>query len=86
MRTTDPGDAALVELLLAEVRRPAVKQVWASLAAQAGQKGWPAGRFLVALAKTRLPSTAAAGSNAISPKPGYHPTRPWIPSSRRFRR
>jgi hypothetical protein len=27
MRTTDPGDAARIELLLAELRLPAVKQV-----------------------------------------------------------
>ena len=42
MRTTDPGDAARVELLLAELRLPAVKQVWASLAARADKEGWPA--------------------------------------------
>jgi hypothetical protein len=46
MRTTDPGDAARIELLLAELRLPAVKQVWVSLAAQADKEGWPAGRFL----------------------------------------
>jgi DNA replication protein DnaC len=51
MRTTDPGDAARVELLLAELRLPAVKQVWASLAAQADKEGWPAGRFLAVLAE-----------------------------------
>jgi hypothetical protein len=51
MRTTDPGDAARVELLLAELRLPAVKQAWASLAAQADKEGWPAGRFLAALAE-----------------------------------
>ena len=33
MRTTDPGDAARIELLLAELRLPAVKQVGVSLAA-----------------------------------------------------
>jgi hypothetical protein len=30
MRTTDPGDAARIELLLAELRLPAIKLVWAS--------------------------------------------------------
>jgi|HubBroStandDraft_6_1064221.scaffolds.fasta_scaffold07856_5 CopA family copper-resistance protein len=45
MRTTDPGDAARIELLLAEPRLPAIKLVWASLAAQADKEGWPAGRF-----------------------------------------
>ena len=38
MRATDPGDAARIELLLAELRLPAVKQVWASLAARADRK------------------------------------------------
>ena len=32
-----PIDTARVELLLAELRLPAVKHVWAALAAQAGQ-------------------------------------------------
>src|SRR5271169_5112247 len=52
MRTTDPGDAARIELLLAELRLPAVKLVWASLAAQADKEGWPA--FLAALAEHEL--------------------------------
>jgi DNA replication protein DnaC len=45
-----PGDAARIELLLAELRLPAVKQIWTSLAAQADKEGWPAGRLLAALA------------------------------------
>jgi len=39
MKTTDPGDAARIELLLSELRLPAVKLVWASLAAQADKEG-----------------------------------------------
>src|SRR5712691_5930660 len=54
MRTTDPGDTARIELLLAELRLPAVKQVWVSLAAQADKEGWPAGRFLAALAEHEI--------------------------------
>src|ERR1700755_1111173 len=54
MRTTDPGDAARIELLLAELRLPAIKLVWASLAAQADKEGWPAGRFLTALAEHEI--------------------------------
>jgi DNA replication protein DnaC len=54
MRTTDPGDAARIELLLTELRLPAVKLVWASLAAQADKEGWPAGRFLAALAEHEI--------------------------------
>jgi len=58
MRTTGPGDAARTELLLAELRLPAIKQVWASLAAQADKEGWPAGRFLAALAEHEVAERA----------------------------
>src|SRR6201993_1199853 len=51
MRTADPVDTARVELLLAELRLPAVKSVWADLAAQADKEGWPAARFLAAVAE-----------------------------------
>jgi DNA replication protein DnaC len=54
MRTPDPGDAARIELLLAELRLPAIKLVWASLAVQADKEGWPAGRFLAALAEHEI--------------------------------
>src|ERR1700755_2374600 len=54
MRATDPGDAARIELLLAELRLPAIKMIWASLAAQADKEGWPAGRFLAALAEHEI--------------------------------
>jgi DNA replication protein DnaC len=54
MKTTDPGDAARIELLLSELRLPAVKLVWASLATQADKEGWPAGRFLAALAEHEI--------------------------------
>jgi DNA replication protein DnaC len=54
MRTTDPVDAARVELLLAELRLPAIKQIWASLAAQADKEGWPAARFLAVLAEHEM--------------------------------
>jgi hypothetical protein len=54
MKTPDPGDAARIELLLAELRLPAVKQVWASLAAQADKEGWLAARFLAALAENEI--------------------------------
>jgi DNA replication protein DnaC len=54
MRTTDAVDAARVELLLAELRLPAIKQVWPSLAAQADKEGWPAARFLAVLAEHEI--------------------------------
>jgi len=54
MKTTDPVDAARLALLLAELRLPAVKQVWPDLAAQADKEGWPAARFLAALAEHEM--------------------------------
>jgi hypothetical protein len=54
MRATDPGDAARIELLLAERRLPAIKLIWASLATQADKEGWPAGRLLAALAEHEI--------------------------------
>src|SRR6516164_6665717 len=51
MKTTDPLDAARVELLLGELRLPAIKLMWADLAARADKEGWPAARYLAALAE-----------------------------------
>jgi len=44
-------DAARVELLLSELRLPGVKAIWPRLAAQSDKEGWPAARFLAALAE-----------------------------------
>ena len=54
MKSATAVDAARVELLLAELRLPAIKLVWADLAAQADQEGWPAARFLAALAEHEM--------------------------------
>jgi DNA replication protein DnaC len=54
MRAPDPVDTARLALLLAELRLPAVKLVWAALAAQADKEGWPAARFLAVLAEHEM--------------------------------
>ena len=54
MKAADPIDTARLALLLAELRLPAVKQIWADLAAQADKEGWPAARFLAALAEHEM--------------------------------
>jgi DNA replication protein DnaC len=54
MKSANAIDAARVELLLAELRLPAVKLVWSDLAAQADKEGWPAARFLAALAEHEM--------------------------------
>ena len=70
MKTINPVDAARVELLLADLRLPAIKLMWSKLAEQSDKEGWPAARFLAALApSTRSPTAVAAASSATSPKP-----------------
>src|SRR6201997_3374435 len=54
MKAADPVDAARVELFLADLRLPAIKQVWATLAEQSDKEGWPAARFLAALAEHEI--------------------------------
>jgi DNA replication protein DnaC len=58
MKSANAIDTARVELLLAELRLPAVKLVWADLAAQADKEGWPAARFLAALAEHEMAERA----------------------------
>ena len=54
MKTTNPLDAARIELLLSELRLPAIKLMWAKFAEQADKEGWPAARFLAALAEHEI--------------------------------
>lgn len=54
MKSANTIDNARVELLLAELRLPALKLVWADLATQADKEGWPAARFLAALAEHEM--------------------------------
>src|SRR5260370_36725752 len=51
MTTTNTVDAARVELLLNELRLPSIRLMWAKLAEQSDKEGWPAARFLAALAE-----------------------------------
>ena len=54
MKTTDPIDAARIELLLTELRLPAIKLMWNKFAEQSDKEGWPAARFLAALAEHEI--------------------------------
>ena len=47
-------DAARVELLLNELRLPGIKLMWAKLAEQSDKDGWPAARFLAAIAEHEM--------------------------------
>ena len=55
MKKTNATDAARIELLLAELRLPAMKLMWADLAARADKEGWPASRS----ASITAPSSAS---------------------------
>ncbi len=54
MTSNDTINAARVELLLSELRLPAIKLMWTALAARADKEGWPAARFLAALAENEI--------------------------------
>jgi DNA replication protein DnaC len=47
-------DAARLELLLTELRLPAMKAMWSRIAEQSNKEGWPAARFLAVLAETEM--------------------------------
>jgi DNA replication protein DnaC len=54
MKATNHVDAARLQLMLSELRLPAIKQMWAKFAEQSDKEGWPAARFLAALAEHEI--------------------------------
>jgi len=54
MKTNNAVDAAKLSLLLNALRLPAIKVVWPRIAGQADKEGWPAARFLAAIAEHEL--------------------------------
>jgi len=54
MKTTHQIDAARLGILLNELRLPAIKTLWPQFAEQADKEGWPAARFLCAIAEHEL--------------------------------
>jgi DNA replication protein DnaC len=49
-----PIDAARLGVMLNELRLPTIKTVWPDFAARADKEGWPAARFLAAIAEHEL--------------------------------
>jgi hypothetical protein len=68
MKTTNPIDAARIELLLSDLRLPAIKLMWAKFAEQSDKEGWPAARFLAALAEHEIADRGRPASSVTSPK------------------
>jgi DNA replication protein DnaC len=54
MKTNSTIDTAKLGILLNELRLPAVKLLWPKFAEQADKEGWPAARFLTAIAEHEL--------------------------------
>ncbi len=69
MTSNNAVDAARVELLLSELRLPAIKLMWAALAARADKEGWPAARFLPGVSEP-LRSSPEAGQRGSYVKTG----------------
>ena len=51
MTASEPVDAARLNLLLNELRLPAIKHLWSAFTERADKEGWPAARLLAALAE-----------------------------------
>jgi DNA replication protein DnaC len=54
MRRSPTIDAARLELMLTELRLPAMKAMWPEIAALSDKEGWPASRFLATLAEQEM--------------------------------
>jgi len=54
MKTASVGDVARLAVMLGGLRLPTIKAVWPSFAEKADTEGWPAARFLSALAEHEL--------------------------------
>jgi hypothetical protein len=77
-------DIARVELLLGELRLPGVKLMWAKLAAQSDKEGWPAARFLAALAEFEVADRVRRRTERHTGKPSCRLGKPLPPLTSRM--
>ena len=54
MKTASAADVARLAVMLGDLRLPTIKTVWPSFAEKADTEGWPAARFLCAIAEHEL--------------------------------
>ncbi|MET3219457.1 hypothetical protein ABIF35_000244 [Bradyrhizobium japonicum] len=77
MSTTNVVDTARLNLLLNELRLPAIKALWPQFAEQSDKEGWPAARFLATIAEHEIAERAGPGCLDSAPLdlsgflPGY---------------
>jgi DNA replication protein DnaC len=58
MTASQPIDSARLNLILNDLRLPAIKTFWPDFASRADKEGWPAARFLAALAEHEIAERA----------------------------
>ncbi|TKA94183.1 hypothetical protein FAZ78_23725 [Cereibacter changlensis] len=58
MTASEPIDEARLGLILGELRLPTIKHIWPAFAGRADKEGWPAARFLAALAEHEIAERA----------------------------
>jgi DNA replication protein DnaC len=58
MKAADPVDTARLSLALSDLRLPGIKSIWPEFAARSDKEGWPAARFLAALAEHEMAERA----------------------------
>ena len=58
MTAAQPIDIARLSLILNDLRLPAIKTLWPDFAGRADKEGWPAARFLAALAEHEIAERA----------------------------
>ena len=58
MTAAQPIDTARLSLILGDLRLPAIKTLWPDFANRADKEGWPAARFLAALAEHEIAERA----------------------------
>lgn len=58
MKTAYPIDEARLGIMLTELRLPTIKTLWPQFAKAADREGWPAARFLAAIAEHELAERA----------------------------
>ena len=71
-----PIDAARLNLLLNELRLPAIKHLWSTFTERADKEGWPAARLLAALAEHEIAERGQRRIERHLAEAGLPPARP----------
>jgi DNA replication protein DnaC len=79
-----PIDAAKLSLLLNELSLPAIKVLWPQFAETADKEGWPAARFLAAIAEHELAERARRRIERHLAEANFCPERRLRPSPSRL--